>query len=102
MRAVEREVLAAIRPVVSLTRPAVATLLVEPSPCESLAGSARVHHKSELLVVLRDGKRRWLETYAAHGMRTPSRRQQLDDTAAIECVDRLAMAAPAALHLIIP
>src|SRR5690349_21821406 len=52
--AVEREVLAAIGPVVRLTRAPVASRLVQPLAHEPLPGAARVHRERDLLGVLAD------------------------------------------------
>ena len=63
-----------------------------------LARAAGVHREADLLLVLGDGEASRVGSHPRAGVCPPGCRQQADDLAAVECVDRVVMAAPAAAH----
>src|SRR3954454_8875868 len=97
VRAVQREVLTVVGPVVGLARAAEALALVGAVAHQALPRAARVHHKSDLLVVLGDRDRAGVLADAGGGVGPPRRGQQRHEILALEAVDRLDVALPAAL-----
>src|SRR5436305_1126762 len=96
MRAIQREPLPAVAPVVCGPRhPERVRALVAAHPHEPLTGPARVHLERELLVVLCDRERARLRAGAAARMRAPSHRERVHDLLAITRGDRLDIAPPA-------
>src|SRR5262249_43574261 len=100
--AVQREALAAVGPVVRRARAPVAGRLVQALAHEPLAGAARVHRERDLLVILGDREAARVLADAGAGVRAPGRREQLDDRAPVEPVDRVVVAPPALRDRLLP
>src|SRR4051794_980515 len=99
VRAVDREALAVVGPVVLALHDRVRVVaLVAPHPPQPLPGPARVHPERHLLVVLGHRERARVRAGPAARVCAPRRRQQLDDLPAVAAVDRLDAALPVALH----
>src|SRR5205807_9304989 len=99
MRAVDREALAPIRPIVLVLHYGAGALaLVSAHAPQPLAGTARVHPEGHLLLVLFDGERAGLRSAPAARVRPPGGRKQMHDFLAVALVNLLDAALPVALH----
>src|SRR3954468_13718934 len=103
VRAVEREALAAVAPIVRLgCRAERVATLVAPVPHEPLPRPARVHREGDLLVVLAHGESARVGAGTAAGVRPPRGGERERHRAPVHRRDRLDVALPPALRAVAP